>query len=101
MSLMAKSGQNSSSFPKFPAIVLDRWAAPWAHGLYPEQLPLSCAIPSIPCLAPGAGPPRPSLRLGAGGLGGTQAHACFLPVTLETSRVPSGALRMHFGWNFL
>lgn len=41
MSLMLKSGQNTSSVPRCPAIGLGRGSAPWAHGLLPEQLPLS------------------------------------------------------------
>lgn len=62
MSLTVNPGQNSSSFSKHPAIGLDRGAAPWAHGLYLEQLPLPTSV--LP--GPGAGPLRQSLRLGVG-----------------------------------
>lgn len=68
MSLMAKSGWNSSSFHKCPAIALDGRAAPWAHGLYPEQLALSCAIPSTPCLAPGGWTAEAKPQAGGRGL---------------------------------
>lgn len=48
MSLMVNSGQNSSSFSKHPAIGLDKGAAPWARGLYLEQLPLPTSVLSTP-----------------------------------------------------
>lgn len=65
MGLIVKSGQSSSSFPKCRATVLDRGAASWVHGLYPEQAdPLLCyPLQTLP--GPEAGLPRPSLRLGA------------------------------------
>lgn len=44
MSLMVKSGQNSNSFSKRPALRLDRAAAPWAHGLYPAQVCLPTSV---------------------------------------------------------
>lgn len=90
MNLMVKSRQNLISFPKCPAIRLDRRAAPWAQGRYPGQLPLPLPVLSPPYLAWPRGwttQTKPQAQ------GRKHAGASFLPVTPETTQVPSGALR--------
>lgn len=90
MNLMMKSSQNLSSFPKSPATGPDRGAAPWAHGLYPEQLSPPPPIPTPPHPAwPRAWTTRANPQVP----GRKQVGASFLPVTPETSQVPSSALK--------
>lgn len=71
MSLRVRSGRNSGSFSRCPAIGLDRGAAPWVHGLYSGSCPaLSYVVPAWPTKAdPQA-------------LGRIQARASFLLETL-------------------